>query len=290
MPAATAAVLLALSSVACQGAPQQSAPQKLDKSRSLAAAAEKGASAHKKSPFRNPSKEPPPPRSGDQLADDELAKTIETARTLAEENTPVGAIRELRKCANKIPPSPRCEAELGLLLADEKMRQADAIYYLTEAVKAPDASADADLYRRLGDTLRGKGKSADAARAYQYLLEREPENAENHARLATALQGVAERIEEAADALAKASELDASKLQWKYDEGLLRAQIAGQTDRAVALLEEYLDKTRGKNTERDQILLGRIAELRSISELEKSGKPAEEREPVKLPEGGRPVQ
>lgn len=290
MPAATAAVLLALSSVACQGAPQQSAPQKLDNSRSLAATAQKGASAHKKSPFRNPSKEPPPPRSGDQLADDELAKTIETARKLAEDGTPVGAIRELRKCANKIPQSPRCEAELGLLLADEKMRQADALYYLTEAVKAPDASADADLYRRLGDMLRSKGKSADAARAYQYLLEREPENAENHARLATALQGVAERIEEAADALAEASKLDASELQWKYDEGLLRAQIAGQTDRAITLLEEYLEKTRGQNTERDQILLGRIAELRSISELEKSGKPAAERDPAKPPAGGRPVQ
>ncbi len=289
MPAAAVAVLFAVSSIACQGAPQQSAPQKLDKSRSLAAAAQKSPSAHKKSPFRNPSKEPPPPRSGDQLPADELTKTIEAARKLSGEGATIGAMRELRKCANKIPQSPHCEAELGLVLADEKMRQADAIYFLTEAVKAPDASIDADLYRRLGDKLRSKGKSADAARAYQFLIERDPSNAESHARLAAALQGVAERIEEAADALAEASKLDSSKPEWTYDEGLLRAQIAGQADRAVTLLEGYLEKTRGQNTERDQILLGRIAELRSISELEKSGKPGEGK-PAKLPEGGRPVQ
>ncbi|MCA9716740.1 MAG: hypothetical protein KC468_18855 [Myxococcales bacterium] len=283
--AATAATLLAISLLACQGAPQQSAPQKLGSARALAAQTKTAPRAT--SPFRNPSKTPPPPRSGEQLPPEAIEQAIAAAREQRANNNEIGAASELRKCANKIPQSPRCEAELGLILVDEKMRQADAMYYLKEAVNAPDASIDADLYRRLGEALRAKGQSEDASRAFRYLLEREPDRAENHVALSTALQGVPERLEEAADELAAARELDASNVEWIYDEGLLRAQIAGQAERAVVLLEDYIGKTKGQNPEREQILLGRVAELKATAEMEQSGKP---KQPAGDTPGARPVQ
>ena len=90
-----------------------------------------------------------------------------------------------------------------------------------------------------------------------------------------------------ADELAAARELDASNVEWIYDEGLLRAQIAGQAERAVVLLEDYIGKTKGQNPEREQILLGRVAVLKATAEMEQSGKP---KQPTGDTPGARPVQ
>ena len=76
-----------------------------------------------------------------------------------------------------------------------------------------------------------------------------------------------------ADALAKARELDPTKPRWIYDEGLLRAQIAGQAAQAADLLKAYIDRTRGQDPDLEQTLLARIAELDATKADENSAKP-----------------
>jgi tetratricopeptide (TPR) repeat protein len=214
----------------------------------------------------------PGERQGEQLESEALEATLARARALASTGDKAGAVRELQACANKVAVSPRCEGELGMLLAPNKRRRADALYYLQEAVKVPDDKADVDFYRRLAHTLRTKGRSVDAARGFGYVLTKEPDKAENYADLAVALQGLPERLEEAADALETARGLKSSD-PWLYDEALLRGQIAGQTDRAAILLQTYIDHTRGQDPARDRLLSGRVVEFREVAEMENSGKP-----------------
>ncbi|MCA9692591.1 MAG: hypothetical protein R3A51_02455 [Nannocystaceae bacterium] len=225
------------------------------------------------SPFWSTESGHPPARSEPQLPADALEATLQRARELKAAKDEAGATRELRKCANKVPASPRCDGELGMLLMPIKNRHGECRYYLTEATKFEDPAADADFYRRLGQALRDKGELAAAVEALKQLVAREPDRADNHALYSSALQGFPTQLAAAADALAKARELDPTKPRWIYDEGLLRAQIAGQAAQAADLLKAYIDRTRGQDPDLEQTLLARIAELDATKADENSAKP-----------------
>ena len=216
----------------------------------------------KPSPFTLPDVEPPPPRSEPQLPPEELAATLAKAERARQIDDKLEASVTLRACANKVPQSVRCEGELAAILAKMPRYRYETEYYLAQAIAGDDPELGADYYRRLGEALASKGKYAEAATAYQRMIDRSaPATADDYNRLAVALQGVPERLSDAAVALRKAYELDPTRHEWLRDEAILLGQQPDKISQAITRFEEFKTKVSDPAmlTEADQ----RIAELRA---------------------------
>jgi len=198
------------------------------------------------SPFRRPNKEPPLPRSAPQLPPEELAAALKRADEALKIGDALNAAAALRSCANKIPQNVRCEGELGAVLASSPPFKYEADYYLDQVAGAADDPAlDAAYYRRLGEALRAKGRFADAAVAFQRMIDRTtPATAEDYNLLATVLQGAPDRLYEAAEALRRAYELDPTRIEWVRDQAILLGQTPDKIPRAIELFEEFKSRTR----------------------------------------------
>lgn len=237
-PLACAALLCG--AAACGGGPQQPPPTKLSEAVSPIQAPPKPTTTVE-SPFRPPNKEPPLPRSEPQLPPEELAATLSRAEEERKVGDEVSAAATLHACANKIPQSVRCEGELAALLARLPRFKYEADYYLDQVVGAPDDPAlDAAYYRRLGQGLAIKGRYADAATAYQRMIDRSsPATAADYSLLSETLQGVPERLADAAEALRRALELEPGHIEWIRDQAILYGQLPDRLPRAIELFEDY---------------------------------------------------
>lgn len=233
-------------------------------------------------PFRNPDKDPLPPRSGEQLPPEALEQAIQTAREQVASGQSSKAMMTLNACANKIPQDLRCEAELGILLAGMKRHRKDARYYLDQTATIDDPRADAELFRRLAAAMKLQSMHRLTGDVYRRMIEHGANSAADYVLMSKGLQADASRLEEAADAMAKARALDPSKPEWLHDEGLLRAQVAGQSAQAASLLTKFLEKTRGTNTDLETVLDARIAELSDLGKVENAAKPLDPQAPRPL--------
>lgn len=175
------------------------------------------------SPLRNPSHEPPAGPDGAQLSAAEIDAVLAEAAKFAA----VGDVAQqqivLGKCANKTPPSARCDGELGLSTIELKNRRASAIYHLLAAAKNDDPAADASLYVRVGQALSRHGKPNEAIVALERAVARDP-SAEHVFALGQALSLVPERLLEAADRMAEARS-KGDRIAWLHDEAVIRGQI-----------------------------------------------------------------
>ncbi len=253
---------------ACTGS-KTAEPTKIeDAPAPLVVAPEKPTPKDPASPFRKPSKEPPPPRSEPQVSEERLAEILAQADTMLANGDRNGATIALRECANRVPASPRCEGALGQLLVGIPLRRAECRYYLSEAARTDDPTADAAFYGELGEALMGQSLYEDAATAFQRRIERGAAEAADYERLSTALQGVKDRQEEAAEALKKAFALDPTKVEYLHDEGVLRGQVPGQAKQAAKLLREFLTRATDADDARVVKLEARIAELEALSEMQ----------------------
>jgi len=259
---------IALVIPACGGS-TPTAPTKIeDAPAPVVAAPERPQAKDPASPFRKPSKEPPSPRSEPQVSDERLAELLAEAETLVANGDRNGATLALRQCANKVPISPRCEGALGQLLVGIALRRAECRYYLAEAARVDDPQADGEFYRELGNALMGQSLYEDAASAYERRIDRGAAEAEDYGLLATALQGIANRQEDAAEALKKAFSLDPTRIEYLHDEGVLRGQVPGQAKQAAALLREFLARSTDADDARVLKLEARIAELEAVGAME----------------------
>ncbi len=215
------------------------------------------------SPFNNPNKEPPPPRSEPQLPPDELAAALGRAEAARKVNDDLETSLALRPCANKVPQSVRCEGELAAALVKMPRHRYEAEYYLKQAIAGDDPALTADYYRRLGDALSHKGMYNDAATAYERMITRaaKPTGADYNL-LAVALQGVPTRVADAADALGKAYALEPTRHEWLRDQAILLAQLPDKIAQSIVLFEKFKTTVTAPDlvaeTER------RIAELQSL--------------------------
>lgn len=215
------------------------------------------------SPFINPNKEPPPPRSEPQISPDELASALARAEAARKVDDGLEASLALRACANKVPQSVRCEGELAAVLAKMPRHKYEAEYYLKQAIAGDDPALTSDHYRRLGDALGHRGMFTEAITAYERMLVRTPKpTGADYNQLAVALQAVPERVVEAAEALRKAYELDGTRHEWLRDQAILFGQVPNKIAQSVALFKEF----RGKTTDPDLIADTdhRIADLQAI--------------------------
>lgn len=235
------------------------------------------------SPFINPDKEPPPPRSEPQLPADQLTAAL----AKAEQERQVGNVAEasltLHGCANKVPQSVRCEGELAALIAAMPRHKYEAEYYLKQAIAGDEPGLDAAYYRRLGEALQSKGMFESAATAFTRMIERSQPaaTAADHYLLATVLQGVPTRLAEASDALHRAYELDPTQHAWLRDEAILLGQQQGKLAQAITRFEEFKTKTTDPAVIADTDR--RIAELKATLEPAPSKAPAPAKAKKKQP-------
>ncbi len=214
----------------------------------------------RKGPFRNPNTQAPGPRAGEQLPESELAAAIARGQALRAEGRATVAIQAFRKCANKIPQSAACEAELAITMFGAKQHLASAKYFLLEAANAQPASPDDGLIRRIGETAIANSQYPAARSAYGVLLSREVATVDDLERLAQALQAERGNADEAADIYARAYVLDPTRHELLRKRATLLGQN-GDHSRAADLFQSYLDKA--KPPEKVQLALEqRIAMLR----------------------------
>ena len=283
---ALAALALALSAAA--GCTPQAPAKAVDKTEARPLVTATRPPAHDPaSPFRNPSREPPPPRAGAQLDDAALAAALRDAEALAATDS-LAAATILRACANRVPQSAPCEGRLGLLLIEHPAYLAEARYYLAEVAAADDPALDAAFYAAIAAALQGQALHEEAVTALQRALARDGASAELHARLAAALQGLGGRERDAAAALRRAFELDPTQLAWLYDEAVLLSQIADEKPRAVALLRDYLARLQGADPAVTARIEGRIAELELDIALSQPAPSKSTKKPQGAPPHGGP--
>ncbi len=192
-------------------------------------------------PFHNPNVDPPGPRTQTQIPSADLARTIERGKAQAGEGRTTVAIQTLRKCANRIPQSVECEAELALTMFAADQHVAHARYFLAEASRADPAQAEDALYRRMGTMALDKAQFSTARSAYGVLVARETATADDLEQYAYALQSEAGYTDEAADAYARAYALDGTRHELLRKRATLLAQ-AGDHARAADLFEAYVEK------------------------------------------------
>ena len=247
--------------VACSG-PEAPAASKLSETKNLI---QQPTPARKDipSPFINPNKEPPPPRSEPQLPADQLAAALARSEAARKIGDDLEASLALRPCANKVPQSVQCEGELAIVLVKMPRHKYEAEYYLKQAIAADDPALTADYYRRLGEALYHKGMFPDSITAYERMIGRTPNpTAADYNQLAVALQAVPERVLDAAEALRKAYELDGTRHEWLRDQATLLGQVPAKIAQSIALFQEF----RGKVT--DPAIIAdtdrRIADLQAV--------------------------
>ncbi len=271
--------------VACSG-PEAPAPSKLAETENLLQQPV-APKSDIPSPFTNPNKEPPPPRSELQLPPDELAATLAKAAAARAVDDLLETSLALRPCANKVPQSVECEGEMAIVLVKMPRHKYEAEYYLQQAIAGDDPTLTPDYYRRLGEALGKKGRYADAATAYQRMIDRsKPATAADYNLLSVALQGVPTRLADAADAMRQAYALDGTRHEWLRDQAILLSQIPERIPEAMALFQEL--KTKLQDPESIKDTDRRIAEL--TYELEKqAAKPGSGKKPARPTTPAKPA-
>lgn len=217
-------------------------------------------------PFSNPETDPPKARAEAQLPPEELAAVLAEARDHLGKGEQLPAIQQLDRCANKVPQSVECEAELGIVLAESKRRKAHAIYFLEQAAAAPDA--DTGLYRRVGEAALQLARFKAAEAALGIVVARKEATAEDYGHYAAAVQGAKGSLELAIDAYLEGYALDPSRTIWLREAATLLSQI-GDDARALQYLQQYATAA-ALTGQPKQALDQRIAEL----EAKVGGKPA----------------
>lgn len=215
-------------------------------------------------PFRNPNRVAPEGREGEQLADEELEKTIEEAQVDLDNNRRSAAAIKLRKCANKTPASGRCDAMLGLLMNKQGTRKADMLYYLNLASEVDDPKGSKELYYELAEANRKAGQYEAAAASVRTALKRE-ESADGHEKLSHMLQSIPGKEQEAIEALARAYELDPDKHELLFERATLLGQSTKTVGEAAELFREYQGKIESSDPEKAKTLDSRIAELEGMA-------------------------
>jgi hypothetical protein len=220
-------------------------------------------------PLRNPAYETPNGPDGAQLPESELEAVLAEAAKHAAVGDKMQQRLALGKCANKTPPSARCDGELGLSIIDSKNRRATALYYLASAAGTDDPKADASLYARVGQALRGHSKHAESLVALERAIARDP-SAENLFLLGQTLSLVPDRLIEAADYIAQARAKD-DRIEWLREEAIIRGQIPTreQAEAAVALFRLYAERAASLPAEQRSLapesVAARIAELELLA-------------------------
>ncbi|MBL9101868.1 MAG: hypothetical protein JNL82_12975 [Myxococcales bacterium] len=194
------------------------------------------------SPFYHPDREPPPPRSEPQLPPDQVAAALAAAAADLQLGDEVNAILKLRPCANKVPQSIRCEGELAMLLLKQRRHAAEARYFLDQSLLADDPALDEVYLRRFGAAMMAQGLAREASIAFERMMSRIKPTAADWYLYSTALQGVPDRLVDAAEAAGKAYALDPTHPEYLFDQAVLSSQIPGKTAQAISLLEEYRGK------------------------------------------------
>jgi tetratricopeptide (TPR) repeat protein len=212
-------------------------------------------------PFKDPNVEPPDPRSEPQLEASALAATIAKGRKQAAAGQTMIAINTLRQCANRVPQSLTCEAELALLFAEAGTHKAHANYYLDEAARVDAPELDDGVYRQLGEAALKRARFDAAASALGIVTARGNGTANDYAELARALQHGSTRLDEAIAALARAYELDPTQHEWLRKRGVLLAQTE-DTARAIEAFEQYIEAV-GEDGPQVAGVKTRLAELRA---------------------------
>jgi tetratricopeptide (TPR) repeat protein len=190
------------------------------------------------SPFEDPKRDPPGERKPAQLVGEELEANIAKARALLAEGDSIRAMQLLYKCANKTPPSVRCDGELGMVLLENRSRKAHAEYFVAEAVRFDEPEADDDFYRRLAEVARSRGRFAVALAAIERVIERGNATAQDHMTRSWVLQSDRERIGEAIAELETAWEMKPENPEWLLERASLVAQTS-DLQAAIDLFEQY---------------------------------------------------
>jgi tetratricopeptide (TPR) repeat protein len=227
----------------------------------------------RETPFNNGNIEPPPPRSEPQLGPDELEAALTTAARDLDEGRVSQALIALRKCANKVPASARCDGELGMALLQHELQKAHARYFVAEAAKTDDPDADLAFYRRLAKTAQRYGRHATAVDAMKIATGREGVTAADWALYAEVLVHDQANIDEAIEALSRAYAMQPDQHQWLRDQAILVAQTT-DTPRAIELFERYKQAIKDVPSE-VQMIDARIAELKSATPAAVAKKPAQ---------------
>ena len=212
-------------------------------------------------PFSNPEKDPPKERTEPQLPPDELAAALTKAREMLGKGQHLPAIQQLDRCANRVPQSVDCEAELGVVLAETKRRKAHAIYYLEQSAKAVPAEASTDLYRRVGRAALSLARFQAAEAALGIVVARNEAEAQDYGDYAAAVQGAKSSLDLAIDAYIKGYALDPTRTEWLREASTLLSQ-SGDEERALEYLEKYAGAA-GLTGRDKQLLDQRIADLRA---------------------------
>ncbi len=259
------AVLLGLSAASAVPACRSETPEP-KKVSEVEPAVEPKVRPERKGPFADPNTEPPPPRNEPQLDDAAVTKAMADARAHAAAGRSTVAIQTLRACANKVPQSVACEAEIGLLMLEAEQQRAHAHYYIAQAAAAEPADAEDALYRRLGAAAMKAAQFETARAAYGVLRARDVATVDELMQYAHALQADASTTDEAADVYARAYELDGTKHELLRKRATLLAQ-AGDHARAADLFAQYVElaapEPRVKNA-----LETRVAQLRAQAKAE----------------------
>ena len=208
--------------------------------------------ADRTTPFKNPKRDPPGPRQPAQLSGEELEANIAEARRLVESGDSIRAMHLLYKCANREPPSVRCDAELAMILLENRTRKAHAEYFAEEAVRLDEPAADSDLYRRLADVAARRGRFTVAIDALQRVIDRGDATPDDFVALSHALQSDSKRLDEAISALTKAHELEPERNDWLFERAVLIGQTP-DTQKARELFEQYRETLPEDSKERAEI-------------------------------------
>ncbi|MFO7568059.1 MAG: hypothetical protein R6X02_35785 [Enhygromyxa sp.] len=247
------------------GAGEQPAPSKLERRTPFERGGVEKRERRPGSPLRNPATEAPSGRDGPQLAEEELDAVLAEASKHAEAKNHAQERIVLRKCANKTPPSARCDARLGLAMIPHKNHRATALYYLSEAATTDDPKAEAALYQRVGEELVLHGRSELAVAAMEKAVARD-DSAESLFALGRLLSLVPDRLAEGADRMAEARSKD-DRIEWLYEEAVIRGQIPvrEQAEQALGLFKDYVTRAESAPVESLPVppasLAGRITEL-----------------------------
>lgn len=237
--AAFALAPVVVTGLGCGPTSEQVAPTKLDKKSPFERATPEKRQRDPNDPFRNPAIEAPEGRDGAQLSEEEIDATLAEAAEFAEAENVAQERQLLQKCANKTPPSGRCDGRLGLSLIKSKNRRATALYYLSEAAMIDDPKADAAMYVAIGEALGTHSRFDLAISAMDKALARDS-SAETLYAVARLLSLIPERLPDSAARLAEARSQD-DRIDWLYEEAVIRGQIPvrEQAEKALALFKEY---------------------------------------------------
>ncbi len=181
----------------------------------------------------------PPPRGGTQQSPEAIEATLTAAAELREAGQLSAAIEALAPCANKAPPSPRCDGEVGMLYARLRTAPKLTAYYLDEAAARDDPKADLQWWRDLAAVAQRVGRHDAAANAYAYALTRDGDHLHDWIGRSEAFQAANGRVNEAIVALDEAIELAPQRHDLWFDKATLLALTADQSA-ALEAFEHFL--------------------------------------------------